>query len=201
MAEQMSLAFANLMLRETLKYQSVRDPLTGLFNRRHMEESLERELHRAARNSKPVAVLMIDLDHFKRLNDSVGHEAGDVLLRELGSLLGSSIRGGDIACRYGGEEFLIILVDCALEPACQRAEVLKEQVRNMQIHHRGQTLHQVTVSIGVAAFPDHGTSAQQIINLADKALYKAKASGRNRVLVAQAVLDGEPGNTLEDALR
>ncbi len=191
LAEQMSLAFANLMLRETLKYQSVRDSLTGLFNRRHMEESLARELLRAARNGKPVAVLMIDLDHFKRFNDSAGHEAGDALLRELGSLLSSNIRGGDIACRYGGEEFLIILVDAALQFAHQRAEALKEQVRNMQIHHRGQMLHQVTVSIGVAGFPDHGTSAQQIINLADKALYKAKTSGRNRVVLAHAALDGE----------
>jgi diguanylate cyclase (GGDEF)-like protein len=156
-----------------------------------MEESLERELLRSARNGKPVAVLMIDLDHFKRFNDSVGHEAGDVLLRELGSLLSSNIRGGDIACRYGGEEFLIILVDAALEVGYQRAEALKELVRNLQIHHRGQMLSRVTVSIGVASFPDHGTSAQQIINLADRALYKAKASGRNRVVVAHAALDGE----------
>jgi diguanylate cyclase (GGDEF)-like protein len=191
LAEQMSLAFANLMLRETLKYQSVRDPLTGLFNRRHMEEFLVRELLRSARNGKPVSVLMIDLDHFKRFNDSVGHEAGDVVLRELGSLLSSNIRGGDIACRYGGEEFLIILVDASLEIGCQRAEGLKEQIRNMQIHHRGQMLSRVTVSIGVAGFPEHGTTAQQIINLADKALYKAKADGRNRVIVAHAAFDGE----------
>ena len=186
LGEQMSLAFANLMLRETLKYQSVRDSLTGLFNRRHMEESLARELLRSARNGKPVAVLMIDIDHFKRFNDSFGHEAGDILLRELGSLFSSHIRGGDIACRYGGEEFLVIMMDASLSSACQRAESLKEQVRSLQIHHRGETLRKVTVSIGVAAFPDHGTSAQEIINRADKALYIAKASGRDRVIVAQA---------------
>ena len=191
LAEQMSLAFANLMLRETLKFQSVRDSLTGLFNRRHMEESLARELLRAARNHKPVAVLMLDLDHFKRFNDSFGHEAGDILLRELGSLLASQIRGGDIACRYGGEEFLIILVDADVDAAAHRAETLKEQIRNMHIHDRGRTLPQVTVSMGVAGFPAHGTSAQQIINCADRALYQAKTSGRDRVVVAHLALDPE----------
>jgi len=191
LAEQVSLAFANLMLRETLKYQSVRDPLTGLFNRRHMEESLERELLRATRSKKPVAVFMIDLDHFKQFNDSFGHEAGDVLLRELGSLFTSQIRGGDIACRYGGEEFLLILMEANLDSACERAEMLGEQVRKIQIQHRGQTLRQVTVSIGVAAFPDHGASAQQIINSADKALYRAKNSGRDRVVVADPAPAGD----------
>jgi GAF domain-containing protein len=106
LGEQISLAFANLMLRETLKYQSVRDPLTGLFNRRHMEEDLNRELRRAARNANPLTVLMIDIDHFKQFNDSYGHEAGDLVLREFGLLLRLQVRGADIACRYGGEEFL-----------------------------------------------------------------------------------------------
>ena len=186
---QMSLAFANLMLRETLKYQSVRYPLTGLFNRRHMEEFLARELLRANRNHKPLAVFMIDLDHFKEFNDSFGHEAGDILLREVGAVLSSQIRGGDIACRYGGEEFLIILMDANLDAARQRAENLKGQVRNLQVHHRGQTLRQVTVAIGIAAYPDHGTSAQEMINAADKALYRAKTSGRDRIVVADAVAD------------
>ncbi|MGA2000058.1 MAG: diguanylate cyclase [Terriglobales bacterium] len=188
-AAQMSLAFANLMLRETLKYQSVRDPLTGLFNRRHMEESLARELLRANRNHKPLAVFMIDLDHFKQFNDSFGHEAGDILLREVGALFSSQIRGGDIACRYGGEEFLIILTDANLNAARQRAETLKGQVRSLQVHHRGQTLRQVTVSIGIAAYPDNGTSAQEMITAADKALYLAKTSGRDRIVVADAVTD------------
>ena len=112
------------MLRETLKYQSVRDPLTGLFNRRHMEEVLARELLRA-RNAKPVTVLMVDVDHFKRFNDTFGHEAGDILLRELGSIFISMTRGGDIACRYGGEEFLVILADASLETGCERAGKLE----------------------------------------------------------------------------
>ena len=198
LAEQISLAFANLMLRETLKYQSVRDPLTNLFNRRHMEEALQRELLRAARNGNPVAVLMADLDHFKQFNDAFGHEAGDVLLRDLGALLAAEIRGGDIACRYGGEEFLLILSDTDLPSACERAEKLQQQVRNLQVRYRGETLRRITLSIGVAGFPRHGTSASQIVTAADRALYKAKAAGRDRVVVAgeaprvQRAPDAEP---------
>jgi diguanylate cyclase (GGDEF)-like protein len=183
-AEQISLAFANLMLRETLKYQSVRDPLTGLFNRRHMEESFGRELLRAARNTKPVTVMMMDIDHFKRFNDTFGHEAGDVLLRELGSMLNSQARGGDIACRYGGEEFLLIMAEMGLEAAQQRAEKLREQVKDLQIRHRGETLRRITVSIGVACFPENGASTAQILKAADEALYRAKAAGRDRVALA-----------------
>jgi diguanylate cyclase (GGDEF)-like protein len=191
-AEQISLAFANLTLRETLKYQSVRDPLTGLFNRRHMEESLERELLRAARNGKPVTVLMIDIDRFKLFNDSFGHEAGDILLRELGSVFTSLTRGGDIACRYGGEEFLLILTDASLETGCERAAKLREQVANLQIGYRGETLRRITVSIGVAAFPQHGTSAAPLLRLADEALYRAKAGGKDRVVVADATSTDTP---------
>jgi diguanylate cyclase (GGDEF)-like protein len=191
-AEQISLAFANLTLRETLKYQSVRDPLTGLFNRRHMEESLERELQRAARNAKPVTVLMIDIDRFKLFNDTFGHEAGDLLLRELGSVLSSITRGGDIACRYGGEEFLLILAEASLETGCERAAKLKEQVANLQVRYRGETLRRITVSTGVAGFPQHGTSAAQIVKAADEALYRAKAAGRDRVVVADATSTDTP---------
>ena len=183
-AEQISLAFANLMLRETLKYQSVRDPLTGLFNRRHMEVSLERELLRAARDAKPVTVLMIDIDHFKRFNDTFGHEAGDVLLRELGATFNSQIRGGDIVCRYGGEEFLVIMADTTLEAGCERAEKLRDMVTSLQIRYRGETFRRITVSIGVAGFPEHGSTASLIVKLADEALYRAKADGRDRVVLA-----------------
>ena len=192
LAEQISLAFANLMLRETLKYQSVRDPLTNLFNRRHMEEALKRELLRAARKQNPLAVLMADIDHFKQFNDAFGHEAGDVLLRDLGSLFATEIRGGDIACRYGGEEFLLILSDTDLQVAGERAEKLQEQVRNMQVRYRGETLRRITMSIGVAGFPQHGSEASQIVTAADRALYQAKAAGRDRVIVASE----EPRATL-----
>lgn len=189
LAEQISLAFANLMLRETLKYQSVRDPLTNLFNRRYMEEALQRELLRAARDQNPVSVLMADIDHFKQFNDAFGHEAGDILLQDIGSLLSAGIRGGDIACRYGGEEFLLILADTDLQSACERAEKLQEQVRNMHVRHRGEILRRITLSIGVAAFPQHGSSASQIVTAADQALYQAKAAGRDRVVVVGEVTD------------
>ena len=191
-AEQISLAFANLTLRETLKFQSVRDPLTGLFNRRDMEESLERELLRAARNAKPVTVLMIDIDHFKQFNDSFGHDAGDIVLRELGTAFSSFTRGGDIACRYGGEEFLLILAEASLETGYERAVKLKEQVAGLQVRHRGETLRRITVSVGVAAFPQHGTTAMQIVKLADQALYRAKAEGRDRVAVAAVAAADTP---------
>jgi diguanylate cyclase (GGDEF)-like protein len=197
LAEQISLAFANLMLRETLKCQSVRDPLTNLFNRRHMEEALQRELLRAARNGNPLAVLMADIDHFKQFNDAFGHEAGDVVLRDLGSLLGAEIRGADIACRYGGEEFLLILSDTDLKTACERAEKLQEQVRNMQVRYRGETLRRITLSIGVADFPRRGSTASQIVTAADRALYKAKASGRDRVAVAGEPRE-EPTHSVDD---
>lgn len=184
LGEQISLAFANLMLRETLKYQSVRDPLTNLFNRRHMEEALQRELLRSERNGNPVAILMADLDRFKQFNDSFGHEAGDALLRDLGALLAAEIRGGDVACRYGGEEFLLILTDTDLPTACERAEKLQEQVRNLQVRYRGETLRRITMSIGVSGFPRHGANASQIVTAADRALYQAKAAGRDCVVVA-----------------
>ncbi len=184
LAEQISLAFANLMLRETLKYQSVRDPLTNLFNRRHMEEALQRELKRAERGGNRVAVLMADVDRFKQFNDTFGHEAGDLLLRELGTLFAVEIRGGDIACRYGGEEFLLILADTDLQAACERAAKIQDQIRNLHVRYRGETLRRITLSIGVAGFPQHGRTASQIVTAADRALYQAKAAGRDRVVVA-----------------
>jgi len=184
LCEQVALAFANLQLRDTLKYQSLRDVLTGLFNRRHMEESLERELLRAARNQTPATVLMIDIDHFKRFNDVYGHEAGDILLRELGALLRSQVRGGDISCRYGGEEFLLIMTETDLEAGYQRAEDIRQAVTHLQVHYHGETLRKITVSIGVAGFPANGESAGRIVNAADEALYQAKREGRDRVVMA-----------------
>ena len=185
LAEQIALAFANLSLREKLKYQSVRDPLTGLFNRRHMEEILERELCRAARNNTPVSVLMIDIDQFKRFNDCYGHEAGDLALREFGVLLRLQVRGGDIACRYGGEEFLLIMGETDAPTARERAETLRQRVAELPIRYRGQMLRPITVSIGVATFPAQGDSAAQLVSSADAALYRAKREGRDRVFVAE----------------
>lgn len=180
-AEEAALALANLYLREKLQAQSIRDPLTGLFNRRYMEESLERELRRAARRNHPVSVLMVDMDHFKRFNDTFGHEAGDVLLKELARMLRQQVRGEDIVCRYGGEEFTVILPEAGLEAAVQRGEQLRRAAGLLGVRHQGQELGPVTLSIGVASFPQHGATASLLLRGADQALYAAKASGRNRV--------------------
>lgn len=181
LAEQVALALGNLKLRESLKNQSICDPLTGLFNRRYMEESLEREFSRANRSKSSVAIIMIDLDHFKQFNDTFGHLAGDALLREFGNLLKRSTRGQDIASRYGGEEFAIVLSDSNLAGALQRAEILRQQVKQLSVEYAGQLLGAVSVSIGVALFPDHGTTMGEVLRAADQALYCAKREGRDRV--------------------
>ncbi len=182
-ADHIALTVANLKLRETLRGLSIRDPLTGLFNRRYMEESLERELRRADRKGTSVGIIMIDIDHFKKINDTYGHEAGDTVLCEMGVLLQRHIRGSDIACRYGGEEFTLILADSSLSVAQERAEHLREQVKELHIQYRGQDLETITLSLGVASFPQHGTSKQALLQAADLALYRAKAEGRDRVVV------------------
>ena len=184
LAEHVALALANLKLRETLRNQSIRDPLTGLFNRRYLEETLEREIKRAARNETPLGVIMVDIDNFKRFNDTFGHDAGDLLLRELGSLLATQIRGGDIACRYGGEEFTLILPETPLEVMQQRVEALRLSVKQLSVRRHGQPLGAVTLSAGVALFPEHGAAGEALLRAADRALYRAKAEGRDRVVVA-----------------
>jgi len=183
-AERVSMALANLRLRDVLRDQSIRDPLTGLFNRRYMEATLERELRRAARDSQSLAFLMIDIDHFKMFNDTFGHHAGDTLLRAVGEFLGQGIRGQDVACRFGGEEFVLILTDTSLEIAYRRAEVLREEIACLAVQHNGQTLGKITMSAGIAAFPDHGTSSEELIRKSDMALYKAKKDGRDRIETA-----------------
>jgi diguanylate cyclase (GGDEF)-like protein len=182
--ERISLALANLKLREVLRSQSIRDPLTGLFNRRYMEESLEREIRRAMRNKEHVALLMIDLDHFKQFNDTFGHQAGDTLLRELGAFLNQRTRGQDVACRFGGEEFAVILTGASIEAAFKRAELLCEEVRQLSVLYTGRALGKISLSIGVSGFPEHGNSAKELLGIADQALYRAKNDGRDRVIVA-----------------
>ncbi len=180
LAEHVGMAVANLRLRERLRIQSIRDSLTGLFNRRYLEESLDRELRRAARRNRPLGIMMIDLDHFKRFNDEHGHEAGDALLREMGAFLTKRTRDEDIACRYGGEEFIVILPEASLEVTCQRAELLRQEVKSLRVLVRERTLEGVTLSLGVVVSPDHGTTAAEVLRAADQALYRAKAEGRDR---------------------
>jgi diguanylate cyclase (GGDEF)-like protein len=182
-AEDMALALANLRLRESLRSQAIRDPLTGLFNRRYMEETLNREFNRVKRQGVSLGVIMMDLDHFKDYNDTFGHSAGDELLSALGNLLKSQIRGEDIACRYGGEEFLFILPGASLEVTLGRAESLLQAVKEIHLHYQG--LKPTTLSLGVAVYPDHGYTGLEIIKAADAALYGAKQTGRDRVISVQ----------------
>ena len=183
-AEQLSLILANLRLRETLKNQSIRDPQTGLFNRRYMENSLDRELNRAERSGKPLVVAMLDLDHFKTLNDRFGHAAGDAVLQEWSNILKSKFRGSDIVCRYGGEEFVIILPEIAPDAAHQRLDQLREDLRRMIVRQDGQSVESVTVSIGIAYYPVHGRTMLDLLHAADQALYRAKEMGRNCAVMA-----------------
>ncbi len=174
--------------------QSVRDPLTGLFNRRYMEETLEREIRRAARANGPVSIIMLDVDHFKHFNDTFGHEAGDIVLRGIGAVLRAQVRAGDIACRYGGEEFTLIMPVASAEVARQRAEHLRAQVKGLVVHRRGVALGQITVSLGVAAFPVHGDTGETVLGEADDALYQAKRAGRDQVVVAQVAESVSPAS-------
>jgi diguanylate cyclase (GGDEF)-like protein/PAS domain S-box-containing protein len=182
-AADIALALANLRLRETLRTQSTRDSLTGLFNRRYLTESLDREVRRADRNTRPLGIVMLDLDQFKPFNDTHGHEAGDALLRAFGRFIQKHTRGEDIACRYGGDEFVILLVDANLDVARRRAEELREGFAKMVVRHLNQKLDAVSFSMGLAAFPDHGLTSDDLLAAADEALYDAKSKGRNRVSI------------------
>ncbi len=183
-AEQVSLALANLNLQDMLRTQSLRDPLTGLFNRRYLEASFERELLRASRRELPLSMLMLDIDHFKRFNDSHGHEAGDTLLAQFGALLARLVRQEDVACRYGGEEFIVLLLDTDAPKAAERAEAVRAAVRELSVQHRRQTLGPVSVSIGIATYPRDGRQPAELLRSADRALYTAKHAGRDRVVSA-----------------
>jgi diguanylate cyclase (GGDEF)-like protein len=182
-AEQIALALVNVQLRDTLHRQSVTDPLTGLFNRRYMDETLKRELYRAQRKQLPLAVIVLDLDHFKHINDNHGHDAGDAVLRAVAHKIRQDIRESDLACRFGGEELVVVLSDCDLSSALTRAEAIRFGIAALRIEHGGGILT-VTASLGVAAYPEHGTDGAILLHAADQALYEAKRNGRNRVSAA-----------------
>lgn len=182
-ADHLSLALANLTLRETLRNQSIRDPLTGVFNRRYMEATLERELLRASRAGHALGIIALDIDHFKDYNDEHGHSAGDALLRELCATLQQRVRGEDMVCRTGGEEFVVVLPATSREVTVARAESLLEAIG--QLGGNGDRLPQsVTVSMGIAMFPDDGATGEAVFEAADEALYAAKRLGRNRIVEA-----------------
>ncbi len=180
-ADGMSLALSNISLREKLRTQALRDPLTALYNRRYMEDMLERFFHLAERNRSAVSVVMIDLDHFKRLNDEYGHAKGDAVLRDVAAAIVGALRQTDVACRYGGEELVVLLPDCELAEATRKAEVLRLRIEGLSEVHGAP----VTASFGVASIPETGTEMRDLIATADGALYKAKQAGRNRIVCAE----------------
>ncbi|HEU0297573.1 MAG TPA: diguanylate cyclase [Anaerolineales bacterium] len=180
-----ALVLNSAQLREALREQSIRDPLTGLYNRRYMDEALGQQLTRITRQLHPLSMIMMDIDHFKRINDTYGHALGDMLLRELGQLLKSHVRNEDIACRYGGEEFLVIMPDASLEATQKRAEYFRQAARKLRVQEAGQSLEGITLSLGVAAYPEHGRTKEAVLRAADTALYRAKQEGRDRVVVAE----------------
>ncbi|MEI7846501.1 MAG: PAS domain S-box protein [Chloroflexota bacterium] len=179
--EKLILHMAEIEYLQTeLREQALRDPLTGLFNRRYLNETIEREILRADREKTPLSVIIADIDFFKKINDLHGHQAGDKFLVEIASILKHNVRGSDIVCRYGGEEFLLVLPDTSQEAAASLAEKLRILCAGLVVPHDGKEL-QVSMSFGVATYPEHGTQADEVIMKADKAMYQSKTSGRNRV--------------------
>ena len=169
------------LLQSQLREQAIRDPLTNLFNRRYLEETLDRELARATREAYPVCIIMIDIDHFKRINDAHGHEAGDFVLKAISDLLGSQSRRGDFACRFGGEEFIVAMPNISVDVALERAEVLRQTLNSLRVPFQNTVLT-VTISMGVASHPTHGITRDAILRAADKAMYAAKHAGRDHIL-------------------
>jgi diguanylate cyclase (GGDEF)-like protein/PAS domain S-box-containing protein len=193
-SQRVAMALSNFRLRQKLQEQSIRDPLTGLYNRRYLEETLERELLRARRAGHPVSVIMLDIDRFKKFNDTYGHEAGDFILQAVARTIQKSVRAEDIVCRYGGEEFTVILPGLELKKAVSRAELILDSVRHLEINYSGSLLKNLTISAGVAAFPEHGEKWPELLQAADAALLQAKSQGRNRVVMAKK---DNPGKTEE----
>lgn len=184
LAEQLSLAVSNVSLRDTLRHQSTVDPLTGLYNRRFFDESLKREMARAQRSRSACAVVTVDLDHFKRVNDTYGHDGGDLVLQAASRAMLQRVRASDVVCRYGGEELVLMLPDCGAEEAAKCAEAIRISLMGIVIQHAGQTIAGISASFGVAQWPGHGHGEQDLLQAADRALYAAKKSGRNKVLIA-----------------
>jgi diguanylate cyclase (GGDEF)-like protein len=174
---------------------SMRDPLTGLFNRRYLDETMEREMERARREGASVGVIVLDLDHFKRLNDTYGHDAGDHVLARTGELLRHLARGSDIACRFGGEEFALILPGATLAVAADRAEAIRALFESTPFEYEGKRLPPMTLSAGVSALAPGDGDWGQSLHQADRALYAAKQSGRNRVIVGSSAVPFRDGSS------
>lgn len=196
-ADAMSLALANIALREKLRGQALRDPLTGLYNRRYMEDTLQRFIRLAEREEREFSAIMIDLDHFKRLNDQHGHAKGDAVLRDSAAAVVNQLRESDVACRYGGEELIVLLPDCGLDMATVKAETIRVAIESLSEPNGAQ----VSASIGVACYPATSSSAKDLVAAADAALYQAKQSGRNRVVRAMSRGKSEAGRSKRETVQ
>ncbi len=183
-AARIAMTLVNMDLRDRLHQQSIRDPLTSLFNRRFMEETLDKEISRAMRSGQPLGIIMMDIDYLKRFNDTYGHEAGDMMLRALGNFLQQNVRKGDVACRFGGDEFVLIMPGASAMIAKGRAELLVKDVQTIKLNYSDKGLSGISASFGVAVFPGHGNSAAALIKAADTALLLAKKKGRSQVVMA-----------------
>jgi len=180
--EGIKLSLSNLKLREIMREQANHDLLTGLFNRRYLNDTLQRELNHARRDCKQTTIAMVDIDHFKQLNDTYGHDAGDLMLRELGRVLRENVRKSDIACRFGGEEFVLILLDSPLESGRHHLEKINTLVKEMQIHYGEQLINSMSLSTGIIEASQHEMTAEELLSAADKALYAAKRAGRDCIV-------------------
>jgi diguanylate cyclase (GGDEF)-like protein len=185
LAEHVALAIANLKLRETLRRQSIRDQLTGLLNRRYMEESLDRELMRASRSQSPLGLVLLDVDRLKQVNDTFGHEAGDRLLQTVSRFLQRRTRADDVLCRLGGDEFVIVMPGASLTIARDRAEQLLTEFRRVAIDFSSQGEAAPSLSMGLTVFPEHAQTGAGLLRAADLALYRAKAEGRDQLAIGQ----------------
>jgi diguanylate cyclase (GGDEF)-like protein/PAS domain S-box-containing protein len=187
--ESIKLSLSNLKLRDELRQQAIHDPLTGLFNRRYLDEALPRELHMAKRRDAPLSVVMFDIDDFKKINDSFGHGAGDSVLREVGRALRERLRKSDISCRYGGDEFVLVLPDSSIADTQEWLEQIRILLKEFQIQYGEQTLDMITLSAGIAQTPEHGMTAAELLQAADEAMYAAKQAGRDCIIVYET---GQP---------
>jgi diguanylate cyclase (GGDEF)-like protein len=190
-ARQCALALANIALRESLHHQAIVDPLTGLYNRRYLSEAFAQLLQRAQRQQTPISILLFDVDHFKRVNDTYGHAAGDMILQQIGAVLRAHLRASDVACRYGGEELLVLLPDAGSVAARHKAEILHQAIQELSFEHHEHTITSITVSIGVSTYPEHGSTTSMLLHAADAALYYAKGRGRNRIEAADDALQNK----------
>jgi diguanylate cyclase (GGDEF)-like protein len=205
LAEQMAIILASLQLREDLRQQAIRDPLTGLFNRRYLTEALFQNIGRADRQHSHVSAMMIDIDNFKRFNDTYGHDIGDLVLQRIAIELKQCTRKGDILSRYGGEEFCLVCPDLNDKDAMGLGERLCERIRRLTLDVDGTKVSNLSISLGMATYPQHSRNGEDLLKVADEALYQAKAQGKNQVFLAleqpEESIDGSSSTEISETIQ